>query len=62
MEQCNAMVKSGELFGTTEYATLQTRWRMSLYRYKRVRMYFILYTFVTVTVAGLQGHSPRLHG
>ena len=34
------MVKSEELFGTTEYLTLLTRYRINWYRYKRVRLYF----------------------
>jgi len=33
------MVNSEELLGTTEYMTLQTRCRINLCRYNRVRLY-----------------------
>lgn len=33
------MVNKGELIGTTEYLTLQTRYRIKRYRYNRVRVH-----------------------
>jgi hypothetical protein len=39
-EECNVMVNSVELIGTTEYLTIYTRCRINRCRYNRVRMYF----------------------
>ena len=38
-EECNVMVNSGELFGTTEYLMLLTRCRINQCRYNRVYLY-----------------------
>jgi hypothetical protein len=38
------MDNSEELIGTTEYLTLQTRFRKNQCRYKRVRLYVYMYT------------------
>jgi hypothetical protein len=37
------MVNSDELIGTTEYLTVETMCRINRCRYKRVRLYIILY-------------------
>ena len=61
------MINSEELTGTTEYLTLQTRYRISRCRYKRVRLYLdlcdvLLYNSACIWVKVYQPRGVMLQG
>jgi hypothetical protein len=59
-DKYNVMVNDGELIGTTEYLTLQTRCRMSRCRYNPVQLYLCLSSWFQRSIPRKNPHTNQI--